>query len=124
MCGEKWRHLLHVGHAADGPVADVLVKDRRPIEHEPVRRHAPHGISKKGRGRKEGHSVRSQYTAVLCCAEALASGSCADAISGMAGPYGCGDGVAHSGAYSDGDSGHLTSEDRDGGQMTATRYGG
>ena len=26
MRGEKWRHLLHVGHAADGPVADVTVE--------------------------------------------------------------------------------------------------
>ena len=61
---EKWRHLLHVGHAADVPVADVLVKGRRESEHGPVRRHAAHGMSKKeGRG-KEGHSVRSQYTAV------------------------------------------------------------
>ena len=32
-------------------------------------------------------------------------------------------GVAHSGACSDDDSGHLTSEDHDGGQKTATRYG-
>ena len=74
-------------------------------------------------GKKEGHSVRSQYTAVLCGAVALASGSCADGISGMAGPYGCGATVAHSGACSHGDSGHLTSEDHDGGQKTATRYG-
>ena len=66
MRGEKWRHLLHVGHAADGPVADVLVEGRRPTEHVPVRRHAAHGMSKKGREGKEGHSVRSQYTAVLC----------------------------------------------------------
>jgi hypothetical protein len=90
---EKWRHLLHGGHAADVPVADVLDKDRCPTEHGPVRRHAAHGMSKKeGRGRKEGHSVRSLYTALLWCAVALASGSCADSISGMAGPYGCGDG--------------------------------
>ena len=53
---EKWRHLLHVVDAAD----------KRPLEHVPVRRHAQHGMSKKeGRG-KEGHSVRSLYTAVLC----------------------------------------------------------
>ena len=26
MRGEKWRHLLHVGHAADVPVADVAVE--------------------------------------------------------------------------------------------------
>ena len=66
MCGEKWRHLLHVGHAADVPVADVLVKGRCPIERSTVRRRAQHGMSKKeGRG-KEGHSVRSHYTAVLC----------------------------------------------------------
>ena len=64
MRGEKWRHLLHVGHAADVPVADVLVKGRRPIEHSTVRRHAPHGMSKKRGEGKEGHSVRSQYTAV------------------------------------------------------------
>ena len=122
MRGEKWRHLPHVGHAADSPAADVLVKGRRLSEHVTVRRHAPHGMSKKGGRRKEGHSVRSQYTAVRI-AVALASGSCADGISGMAGPYGCGGGVAHSGACSDGDSGHLTSEDRDGGQKTATRHG-
>ena len=67
MRGEKWRHLPHVGHAADGPVADVLVKVRRPIEHVTVRRHAPHGMSKKQReGKEKGHSVRSQYTDVLC----------------------------------------------------------
>ena len=68
MRGEKWRHLLHVGHAADVPVADVLVKHRRLIEHVTVRRHAAHGMRKGGgkEGRKEGHSVRSQYTAVLC----------------------------------------------------------
>ena len=48
---------------------------------------------------------------------ALASGSCADGISGMAGPYGCRAGVAHSGACSDGHSGHLTSEDHDAGLM-------
>ena len=64
MRGEKWRHLLHSGDAADGPVADVLVKVRRLIEHGPVRRHAAHGMSKKGGVGKEGHSVRSQYTAV------------------------------------------------------------
>ena len=67
MCGEKWRHLPHVGHAADVPVADVLVKNRRLIKHATVRRQAAHGMSKKGgRGRKEGYSVRSQYTAVMC----------------------------------------------------------
>ena len=64
---EKWRHLPHVSHAADGPVADVLVKVRRPIEHVPVRRQAPHGMSKKQRkGKEKGHSVRSQYMALLC----------------------------------------------------------
>ena len=66
MRGEKWRHLLHVGNAADVPVAYVLVKGRRPIEHCTVRPHAAHGMSKKGREGKEGHSVRSQYTAVMC----------------------------------------------------------
>ena len=64
MRGEKWRHLLHSGDAADVPVADVLVKGRRPIEHVPVRPHAAHVMSKKGGEGKEGHSVRSQYTAV------------------------------------------------------------
>ena len=64
MRGEKWRHLLHVGHAADSPAADVLIKNRRLIKHCTVRRHAAHGMRKKGG--KEGHSVRSQYTAVLC----------------------------------------------------------
>ena len=62
MCGEMWRHLLHVDHAADVPVADVLVKGRRLIEHQPVRRQAAHGMSKKGgRGRKDtpsGHNTR------------------------------------------------------------------
>ena len=68
MRGEKWRHLPHVGHAADVPVADVLVKRRRLLEHVTVRRHTAHGMRKGGgkEGRKEGHSVRSQYTAVLC----------------------------------------------------------
>ena len=123
MRGEKWRHLLHVGHAADSPAADVLVKGRRLQEHVTVRRHVAHGMSKGGgEGRKDtpsGHNTR------LCCAVAvaLASGSCADGISGMAGPYACGGGVAHRRACSDGHSGHLTSEDRDGGQKTATRYG-
>ena len=28
MRGEKWRHLLNVGHAADVPVADVAVERR------------------------------------------------------------------------------------------------
>jgi hypothetical protein len=65
MRGEKWRHLLHSGDAADVPVADLLVKGRRISEHLTVRRHAAHGMSKGG-GRKEGHSVRSQYTAVMC----------------------------------------------------------
>ena len=90
MRGEKWRHLLHVGHAADVPVAYVLVKVRRISEHVPVRRHAPHGMRNGGteKGRKDtpsGHYTR------LCCvvAVALASGSCADGISGMAGPYAC-----------------------------------
>ena len=63
MRGEKWRHLPHGGHAADGPVADVMVKRRRLIEHVPVRRHAAHGMKERG---EEGHSVRSQYTAVMC----------------------------------------------------------
>jgi hypothetical protein len=58
----------------------------------------------------------------VAVAVAEASASCADGISGMAGPYGCGGGVAHSGACSDGDSGHLTS-DRDGGQKTINRHG-
>ena len=65
MRGEKWRHLPHVGDATDGPVADVLVKHRRVIEHVSVRRHAAHGM-RKGGDEKEGHSVRSQYTALLC----------------------------------------------------------
>ena len=121
MRGEKWRHLHHVDHFADVPVADVLVKGRRPIEHSTVRRHAAHGMSKGG-GRKDtpsGHNTR------LCCAVAvaLASGSCADGISGMTRPYGCGGGVAHSGACSHGHSGLLTSEDRDGGQKTINRHG-
>ena len=64
MRGEKWRHLLHVGHAADVPVADVLIKNRRLIKHCTVRRQAAHGMSKKRGEGKEGHSVRSQYTAV------------------------------------------------------------
>ena len=123
MCGEKWRHLLHVGHAADVPVADVLVKGRRLIEHVTVRRHAAHGMSKKRGEGKEGRTLRQVTIHGCAVAVALASGSCADGISGMAGPYGCGGGVAHSGACSDGHSGHLTSEDRDGGQKTATRYG-
>ena len=63
MRGEKWRHLPHVGDAADVQVADVPVKVRRISEHLTVRPHAAHGMRKKG-GRKEGHSVRSQYTAV------------------------------------------------------------
>ena len=95
MRGERWRHLRHGGDAADVPVVDVLVKDRRRVEHGPVRPHAPHGMSKRGgkQGRKDtpsGHNTR------LCCAVkvavALASASCAHGISGMAGPYGCGDG--------------------------------
>ena len=75
MRGEKWRHLLHVGHAADSPAADVLVKVRRPLEHEPVRRHAAHGMSKKRGEGKEGYSVRSQYTAVL-----IGSGSTSECV--------------------------------------------
>ena len=67
MRGEKWRHLLHSGDAADVPVADLLVKGRRLIEHVTVRRHAPQNEKeRREKGRKEGHSVRSQYTAVLC----------------------------------------------------------
>ena len=54
MRGEKWRHLPHVSHAADVPVADVLVKDIRLTEHSTVRRHAAHGMRKKGRGGEEG----------------------------------------------------------------------
>ena len=65
MRGEKWRHLLHVGHAADGPAADVLVKVRRIREHSTVRRHAAHGMSKGG-GKERRTLVRSQYTVVLC----------------------------------------------------------
>ena len=61
MRGEKWRHLLHVNNAADVPVADVLVKNRRLIEHPTVRRHAEHGMRKKGgEGRKDtpsGHNT-------------------------------------------------------------------
>ena len=38
--GEKWGHLLHVGHAADVPRTNILVKRRRQIEHSTVRRHA------------------------------------------------------------------------------------
>ena len=62
--GEKWCHLPHVHHSADVPHTNVLVKDRRPPEHLPVRRHAA------DEGREEGHSVRSRYTAVV-----LGSGS-------------------------------------------------
>ena len=60
MRGEKWRHLLHVGHAADVPVADVLVKRGRIIKHVTVRRHAAHGVRKEGgkEGRKEGRTLR------------------------------------------------------------------
>ena len=62
MRGEKWRHLLHVGHAADVPVADVLIKNRRLIKHCTVRRQAAHGMSNKGgRKRKDtpsGHNTR------------------------------------------------------------------
>ena len=54
--GEKWRHLPHVGHTADVPVADVLVKRRRLIEHGPVRRHAAHGMRKERR--KEARTLR------------------------------------------------------------------
>ena len=60
MRGEKWRHLRHVGYAADGPAAYVLVKGRRPIEHSTVRRHAAHGMRKKER-RKDtplGHNTQ------------------------------------------------------------------
>ena len=122
MRGEKWRHLPHVGHATDGPVADVLVKGRRLKEHATVRRHAAQGMRKKG---KEGRTLRQVtiHGCAVAVAVALASGSCADGISGMTRPYGCGGVVAHSGACSDGHSGHLTSEDRDGGQKTATRHG-
>ena len=65
MRGEKWRHLPHVGHAADVPVADVLVKVRRPPEHVTVPRHAAHGMSKERREERRT-LVRSQYTVVLC----------------------------------------------------------
>ena len=63
MCGDKWRHLPHVGDAADGPVADVLVKRRRLSEHYTVRRQAAHNMSKGGgkEGRKDtpsGHNTR------------------------------------------------------------------
>ena len=57
---EKCRHLPHVGHAADVPVADVLVKVRRFPEHCTVRRHAANRMRKerreerRGEGRKEG----------------------------------------------------------------------
>ena len=122
MRGEKWRHLPHVGHAADVPVADVLVKRRRQIEHVTVRRHAAHGM-RKGGGKERRKDTPSGHNTRLCCAVAVASGSCADGISGMAERHRCGAGVAHSGACSHGDSGHLTSEDHDGGQKTATRYG-
>ena len=131
MRGEKWRHLPHVSHAADVPVADVLVKRRRPKEHSTVRRHAQHGMRTRNEEGKEGgrkgggKDTPSGHNTRLCCAVALAlaSASCADGISAMAGPYGCGAGVAHSGACSHSDSGHLTSEDHDGGQKTATMYG-
>ena len=72
---------------------------------------------------KEGRTLRQVTIHGCAVAVALASGSCADGISSMEGSHGCGGGVAHSGACSDGDSGHLTSEDHDGGQKTATRYG-
>ena len=83
---------------------------------------------RKGGGKEKGRKdTPSGHNTQPCCAVAvavaLASASCADGISCVAGPYACGDGVAHSGACSDGHSGHLTSEDRDGGQKTATRHG-
>ena len=83
---ELWGHLLHASHATDVPRTNLLIKVRRLIEHATVRRHAAHE-GKEGR-RKEGHSVRSRYTVV-------ASGSCADGDSGMAGRYGCGGGVMY-----------------------------
>ena len=92
MRDEKWRHLPHVGHAADGPAADIPIKRRRPIEYCTVRRHAAHNMSKKEG--KEGRTLR-QVTIHGCAvahALALASGSYADDIGGMAGPYGCRDG--------------------------------
>ena len=59
MRGEKWRHLPHVGHAADVPVADVLVKRRRLIEHVTVRRHAAHGGKEGGwKDTPSGHGTR------------------------------------------------------------------
>ena len=74
MRGEKWRHLLHVSHAADGPAADVLVERSREIKHSTVRRHASHGIVKGEReeGRKDtpsGHNTRlcdSRSEWVMC----------------------------------------------------------
>ena len=71
----------------------------------------------------KGRTLRQVTIHGCAVAVAVASASCADGISAMAGPYGCGGGVAHSGACRDDDSGHLTSEDRDGGQKTATRHG-
>ena len=53
---ETCGYLLHVGHAAHVPLSDVLVEDRRPTEHVPVRRHAAEG------GMEGGRSVRSRYT--------------------------------------------------------------
>ena len=38
--GEKWGHLPHEHHTAHVPLTDVLVENRRLIEHVPVRRHA------------------------------------------------------------------------------------
>ena len=78
MRGEMWRHLQHVGHAADVPAADGLIEGRRLKEHLTAHRHAPHGMRKDRRGeeeRKEGHSVRSQYTAVL-----IGSGSTSECV--------------------------------------------
>ena len=58
---DKGGHLLHVGHAAHVPRTNVLVKHRRLTEHLTVRPHAAHG----GRKEKQGHSVRSRYTATV-----------------------------------------------------------
>ena len=79
-------------------------------------------MRKKGR---EGRTLRQVtiHGCAVAVAVALASGSCADGISGMAGSHGCSGGVAHSGACSDGHSGLLTSEDHDGGQKTINRHG-
>ena len=72
-------------------------------------------------GRKD---TPSGHITQLWCAKAVASGSCADGNSGVAGLYGCGARVVHTGALSDGcNNGHHTSEDHDGGQNGANGYG-